>query len=207
MIHHYVNLTCWKDVYELYDPIRDIVWVDSISLQIIAWCSSKCTVFHPGVMMLERIKLDFAKMENVEWFFLTPELNINIPAEKQYVLPFFEDSDINFPDSLVSILNSLPSKTYVALGISSPKQNYLATILYNHRSDLEYHCLGAALELLGSSIKYTRYLYYMSWLRLLLLSPRRTIKKLKTTFQQILVLCTKNDSRKYFAKFMDICQK
>ena len=207
MIHHYVNLTCWKDVYEIYDPIRDIVWVDSISLQIIAWCSSKCTVLHPGVMMLERIKLDFAKMENMKWLFLTSKLHTRIPAEKQYVLPIFNDRDVYLPEDLVIILRNLPPRTYVGLGISSPKQNYLATILYNHRSDIEYHCLGAALQLLGSSIKYKPYLYYISWLRLLFLSPQRTIKKLTIIFHQILILHTKRKPRRAFAKFLDICQK
>lgn len=204
MIHHYINLVCWRSMLNIYNPARDKVWIDSISLKILTARTRPDVEFRPGTTVMPRSTTDEEKKE--KWFFLTSVLLKNLPTEAQYALPFFDE--IYVPETLAVWLDRLPAGSRVAIGISAPKQNYLAAKLYDRWPNLEYHCIGAALSefdpkqsdspsLAGSGLE---------WLRFLVSSPRRTLGKISQTISELRRILFEKESREKFARFASICE-
>lgn len=207
MIHHYINLVCWRSMLDIYNPGRDIVWVDTYSLFKLVERHRSDVVYRPGTKALGEIGAGLG--DNNTWFFLTAKPLTSLLHHSQYVLPYFIDK-VTVPEDLAEILMNLSPQTRVGLGISSPKQNYLAVSLHALRPDLEYHCFGAALSqsvifraktglqqvLAGSGLE---------WLRFLINDPLRTWVKIVSTFKEIWLLRFRKDSRNIFKEFSTIC--
>jgi hypothetical protein len=204
MIHHYINLVCWRPMLALYDTDRDLVWIDSGSLRDSLARLRPDAEYRPGSSILPRIGPGTPEGKN--WFFFTAGPVAHLSADNQMPLPFFDV--VSLPDHIASILKALPEDTRVGIGISSPKQNYLAALMHALRPDLEYHCLGAAITvhfaqrcgkppaLSGSSFE---------WLKFLVWSPRRTLGKIVTTLGEMLAIRLHGPSRDDFAHFAQIC--
>lgn len=203
MIHHYINLVSWREMLTLYKSNRDIVLIDSISLLILTHRFRKDTIFQPGTSVLKLIRRD---LENEgEWYFLTAKYLPALASHIQYELPMFEEVAIS--KDLTVQLQKLASQTKVAIGISSPKQNQLAALLYALRPDLEYHCLGAAIADLGMDAQSQRSRLSgtgFEWLGFLFVSPRRTYLKLVTTLKEMFSVFVNKASKRAFKKFVFI---
>lgn len=204
MIHHYINLVCWRPMLELYDTDRDLVWVDSVSLRNSLARLRSDAEYRPGTNILPRIGPGTPGGDN--WFFFTAGPVAHLSAHRQMPLPSFDV--VSLPDDVGATLKALPDGMRVGIGISAPKQNYLAAAMHALRPDLEYHCLGAAIHvhiaqshgkppaLSGSGFE---------WLKFLVRSPRRTWGKIVTTLVEMLAIRLHAPSRKDFARFAQIC--
>lgn len=204
MIHHYINLVCWRPMLELYNPDRDLVWIDSGSLRASVARVRPGTEYRPGSMIIPRIGPGTEAGGN--WFFFTAVPIAHLSADIQMPLPFFDKVSVS--DDIAAALKALPAGTRVGLGISAPKQNCLAAKMHALRPDLEYHCLGAAIAghtrsaqgnppaLSGSGFE---------WLKFLVGSPRRTCRKIVTTLREFLAIRLHRQSRDDFARFAEIC--
>lgn len=191
---------------EMYEPDRDIVWIDSVSLRKLVASHRSDAQYRPGTSVLQQIGPHIQGQG--PWFFLTAEHVPSLPQETQYELPFMKEIEVS--GDLARIVKSLPAGTKVAIGISAPKQNWLAAALHALRPDLEYHCLGAAVSaykngadesaagsgLSGSGIE---------WLRFLATSPKRTWAKITATLKEIWLVRTQPHSRTEFKRFSAIC--
>jgi hypothetical protein len=123
-------------------------------------------------------------------------------------LPF--SKTISTSGDVGKALKALPARTRVGLGISAPKQNYLAVAMHAIRPDLEYHCLGAAIaeytpgkeegsratRLSGSGFE---------WLRFLTIAPRRTLGKIVKTVGEAFAIRFHPSSHNDFKRFAGIC--
>ncbi len=206
MIHHYINLVCWREMQEMYDPDRDIVWIDSVSIRKLVAKYRHDAEFKPGTSVLQAIGPK-AK-DGGSWFFLTAGPVAGLPKDLQFELPIM--NAICVPDDLAQAIGALASGTRVAIGISAPKQNRLAAALHDLRPDLEYHCLGAAVSAYGdngnSSSRHSRLSGSgIEWLRFLVTSPKRTWSKIEVTLKELWLVRTHSPSRIAFEKFSHIC--
>lgn len=207
MIHHYVNLVCWRGILEVYDPSRDQIWVDSVSLLRFATTKRTDVAYRPGTTVLADISFD--ELNCGSWFFLTAAPLLRISSNVQFELPFFEDASV--AGELEGLMHELVPGTRVAIGVSSPKQNHLAIALHQLRPDLEFHCLGAAVAEIDAALhackgrKSVLSGSGLEWLRFLLVSPRRTFIKIGITVWESLLLLVHKDSREAFGRFVAIC--
>lgn len=189
---------------ELYVAERDQVWIDSVSLRASVARLRPDAECRPGTLILHQIGPGMAEAQ--DWFFFTAGPVAQLPADIQMTLPFFEA--VTVPPDLAETLMALPANTRVGLGISAPKQNYLAAAMHALRPDLEYHCLGAAVAgyapqgngavpaLTGSGFE---------WLKFLIVSPKRTWSKIVATVREFLSIRLHRPSRNEFARFAKIC--
>ena len=207
MIHHYINLVCWRSMLDLYDPSRDIVWVDSQSLLRLTKKIGFATEYRPGHYILDRIGP--GKGLNKNWFFLTAQHIPEIGNDNQSILPMLKE--IKVSEELRQIIEKLETGTLVGIGISAPKQNFLAAQLYKIRPDLEYHCLGAALAELGHldnrrAKKFLLSHQGMGIFWFLYSSPTRTLKKLICTIREHFIISFNKNAAITFREFARICQ-
>ena len=207
MIHHYINLVCWRSMLKIYEPERDIVWVDSISLLRLLSRFGCSASYLPGHFILRM--MGPYRNSNNEWFFLTSSYLNAINKNDQIVLPLINDNRL--PSNVVAKIQGLKSGTIIGIGISSPKQNFLAAELYKIRSDLEYHCLGAALAQLGhveqnefKTLLLSKKGFGIIWF--LLTQPRRTVSKLMITLKEYLLISLSPHHKEKFKQFMKICR-
>lgn len=206
MIHHYINLVCWRSMLDIYVPSRDVVWVDTVSMHKLVARFRSCVEYRPGTSALNRIGP--GAPDGGKWFFLTAMPLEKLAPERQYKLPAF--TEISVPDELTEVLRNLEPGTRVGIGISSPKQNRLAVALHALRPDLEYHCLGAALAGLntfqeGATRNSTLSGSGLEWLWFLLISPRRTWAKIIATLREGWAVQMHAPSIEAFEKFASIC--
>ena len=169
MINHYINLVCWRSMLTLFKPERDLVWVDTVSLLGLVNRLRNDVVYRPGTTVLSDIGP--GKGDAGEWYFLTAKPLNHVPADKQFALPMLDEIVIS--TELEQVDSALAPQTKVGIGISSPKQNFLAAALHEVRPDLDYYCLGAALAgldegegsasksvLSGTGIEWLRFLFH-----------------------------------------------
>lgn len=191
---------------EIYDPARDVVWIDTISLRNLVNRWRTDAEYRPGTTVLSQIGPGTS--DGGSWFLLTAEPMKQVALEMQYELPFF--TDIAVSDDLSQIIAGLAPGTRIGIGISAPKQNHLAVALHALRPDLEFHCLGAALAELDvsrdtASPRSTLSGSGFEWLRFLVTSPTRTLGKITATLLEIWSVRRHSTSRTAFISFTDIC--
>jgi len=207
LINHYVNLICWREVLDLYDRQRDIIWIDSVSLRFLVFIFGGKIPFRPGTSVLFSYKNH--SMRNLNWFFLTSKNLYYLSERHQYVLPYYRHK-IWVPEDLENQISILPYNSNVAIGISSPKQNLLACELFKINAALNIHCLGAAVDQHHDENNKKKSLFIGSgfqWLSFLFSSPKRTISKLRLTIFEIYLICFCSITRASFKKFLKIIEK
>lgn len=206
MIHHYINLVCWRAMLDIYDPKRDIVWVDTVSMGKLVARFRNDFQYRPGTSVLNSISS--GSIAARKWFFLTASPLEKVKPEAQFVLPILESTVI--PNELAVVLGDLQPRTRIGIGISSPKQNQLAVALHALRPDLEYHCLGAALHGLNTmeglgEMKSRWCGSGFEWLKFLIVSPHRTLQKISFTLREGWAVQTHGPSIEAFERFAFIC--
>lgn len=103
-----------------------------------------------------------------------------------YVLPFWpEIESIRITESLEQILLDFNGRD-IFIGISSPKQEYLALKVRDIAPNSQIYCLGAAVYTRFESKKFL-------WLVFLVEQPKRTLRKLVRTMLELLKLLLKDN--------------
>lgn len=187
MINHFPNFVCWKEIYQIYDESRDILYLDSISCFVLGLVVGVNGNYFSGPEMAYKL----AKKPLGDFYFLLSEEIEDIEKAKKLVLPFKES--FTGDKTVLDFINSVPVNGTVVLGISSPKQNVLANYLFSSRPDLEYFCLGAAVkQTWGVKGGNTRLRGTgLQWLEFLLFQPKRTLgKQAKTLVEAFTMLCS-----------------
>lgn len=88
-------------------------------------------------------------------------------------LPFWRSVEDILLDH--QLLDSIKNYKYIVIGISSPKQDYLAELLNEQFPEKEFFCLGAAV--------YTKSVYHSEWMivtlgTMFVSNPKRTMMKM-----------------------------
>ena len=97
------------------------------------------------------------------------------------VLPFWETlNDIALEQKLI---DQLKDKSNIVIGISSPKQDFLAELLNEQYPQKKFYCLGAPV--------YTNPIYNTEWVivtlgTMLFANPKRTILKIVSSINSFL---------------------
>lgn len=203
---HYTNLVCWERIYEMYQAGEDKIYVDSISLYLLAKMCNKKLVYKPATTEVFRLISNSSEMENA--YFLTARRIDEIPDQRQSELP--KDLKIVDSEKISSIIQDLQHGASVYIGISSPKQNSLAQRLLCKRDDIKFYCVGAALEY-GFKLSKSNSTSKLSssgleWVKFLIVTPRRTIRKLFLTIVETVKILFSNKRRLTFKKFLNACE-
>jgi len=196
-IHHYVNLVGWYEIYNSIvgndiSSVKNIVYCDSLSLSILSRFFGNSVLRLPGPIAFSNYissnGLSKCTILSSDGFGAT------------YKLPFFKNlSEIDSFLPEYPILNQ-----DILIGISSPKQNVLASKLAKLVSvdyEIDIHCLGAALNL-KDFVKGSTYFFWANFLRA---DFKRTSKKLLLTLYEILLLLSPS-RRKKFRSFLFILE-
>ena len=139
-------------------------------------------------------------------YFLLAKNVEKISVNKKLILPF-KPSFEGDPE-LLGFLEYLPHGSTLVIGISSPKQNKLANYLYSIRPDLQFFCLGAAVQITWG-MKYANSKLRGSgfqWIEFLLLHPLRTIKKISNSVWEAFLILTSRKRIMLFRRFVVISQ-
>lgn len=135
MTHHFVNILTWEYFIEKVGK-RDIN-IDGFLLKVLIYVVT-------GLRVQKKSGLNFAH-ENLGQI-NEPVYLLAKPIETDHemiILPFYDNlEDIKLNDKL---LNTLGSYKNVVIGISSPKQDFLAELILDSYPDKNIYCLGAAL--------------------------------------------------------------
>lgn len=193
----------------LFCKSRDIVWADSISIVKLLRLFGYDVEYRPGTFVVAEAIRGGDLLECT--FFLTARPMRGVPDAHQLVLPMIpEGSEHILPENVREALLSLAPNTVVVIGVSSPKQNYIAATLHKLRPDLTYHCLGAALSLIDISegdpdaLSYSR--SGAEWIRFLQEAPIRTLNKLGVSLAEVARIVLLPQCRQQFREFAQTCQ-
>lgn len=203
MIHHFPNFVCWKEVYENFQCDRDVISLDGISCRVVGALLGVSGNYFSGPEMAHRLK----KQCDNNLFFLLPKNIKSIADHKKFILPFADTFDND--ELLNDFIKKIPINSIVIIGISSPKQNYLARYLHSVRRDLKFFCLGAAvLPTWGSDygntvLRGTGF----QWLEFLIIEPKRTFKKQVATWRAIFKVLRNHEERSIFKEFVAATKK
>ena len=185
MTYHFVNLISWYDVKNLSSA--SVVQADSLSLVFIARLFGYRLTKMSGVAFSNRLS------------FVSNEIVLSAKdgswgSARVEVLPFFSPSldDLN----VKQISEAIKEYSNVYIGVSSPKQDYLAKALQKIYPEKHFFCLGAALYVDFADDTH-------NWLRFLRLQPKRTIIKIAMTFQEVIKLIFIRRLRREFREFLE----
>jgi hypothetical protein len=197
-IFHFVNLVGWEDLLMIMKevPIKknysQTFYCDTLSLKILSYFFGKNIFRFNGPTALKKVK----KKSDIQYLVAKP---MSFSAT---VLPNLSKKELfeKFINSFVI------EKSNIIIGISSPKQNFLALEIAkkNHiNTNVKIWCLGAAI--------YNQNNLALSRLRLLsffLSDPLRVIKKVFLTVKEIFrIILFKKKHFKEFCSYIEKCNK
>lgn len=196
-VFHYVNLVGWCEVYLILirnrnPSVQHIVYCDSLSLSIVAlWFGRKVERF-PGPVALRNYI-------STKGFANCIRLTAN-GTDSSFKLPVFHDH-VDIKDF---VKNYSFTNLDILLGISSPKQNILASELAGAASvDSEFsiHCFGAAMYIDSLPERASSFF----WLRFLRSDFRRSLRKIYLSFLAVLGLFSSSRRKRFlvFLSFLD----
>lgn len=193
MTIHFVNLVNWR--YFISNKLTDnVIHIDSVSLMLLIRIIGKKRVKrNPGVRFVKSLK---EKQEEYLWLtaFKTPFLGKQIVLDESLVVENFDCDKIK------------PACTKVMgliIGISSPKQDKLATLINNNLNNQTIFCLGAAVYIDAKSNNRFDFFGFF-WLKMLLIKPKRTLSKIKLTLREIILICLIKQEREKFQCFVEL---
>ena len=176
MVNHFVNLVSWRYFLECSPDAR--IHLDSISIRLLAKLYGFSHVPSKSGFSFYAENKHYLETS----LFLTSKPIIG--CHNYYVLPFWK----NIED--VCLFRELEEKiklsTSVVIGISSPKQDYLAQIIDKKFTVENIYCLGAALYPVGNLLKYDK--FRINWIFMLLKDRRRTVVKLRITINEFFLI-------------------
>ena len=196
-IVNYLSLIGWKEIY-FRKCVNSIYYIDSLSLLFLAKIFNKKVEYLPGAKALNSMDL-----RSEEFYFLTPYFLPQYRSNKQYVLEDF-NKEVFLSKNLNNWLNKINAESSLLLGIASPKQNKLATLIAKKYS-FNIHCFGAALiEKDTSDFKYISKWSGkgLEWFFRLTLNPNRFFHKVLLIFFEIIRLIFSKENRRIFNAFL-----
>lgn len=189
MTHHFVNLVSWQ-YFALNVKSYRIIYVDSLTLKIML------RVFGRKAKRLSGV--GYFAMSNFpsKTIFLTSS---TYEAKYSYVLPFWKTlDDIVLTADIKSEIKDFQT---IVIGISSPKQDYLADLLIELYPHKEIFCLGAAIyeEKTDKRIDSLG----LNWFIMMLKNPERFFNKIRLTFSSAAKIIFLKKERTLFKSFME----
>lgn len=190
MIFHFLNLTCWRDVFADDGASTDVYVVDSRSLQFLLRMFGYKVGRRPGVEFVSRFR-------EADVFFLTARPLVTVAVEKQLELPPLTAGDLKeYARTLDGYATDCAN---IVIGISSPKQNILARCAFKG-SRCKVYCLGAAVSDEYLAHEWTGRVNRPHWISMLVRNPRRGVAKISSTvLEAILILLVPKMRRKFRA--------
>jgi hypothetical protein len=190
MIYHFVNLVSWKSVSLLNNDYSKIFY-DSISFIFISRLFGIKLQRNSGVGYF----LNNFEVLQKSLFLVSEKSNLE---RNEIELPFWNKlNDIYLDEDLLKRINNFDS---IVIGISSPKQDYLATLIIHEYPEKNIYCLGAAIyssnnkKLIFDRIGFS-FLYFI------FSNPIRTLNKIYSTVKEFLLLIFTN-RKKDFIQFI-----
>lgn len=188
MTYHFINLVSWR-YFDNYTQDQKR-YLDSFSITLLA--------FLYGIKLTKVSGISFYHNNKIylkEALYLVSETNHIF--KHQLALPYWEDIDD------IIITNAIRSEVKdfqkIVLGISSPKQDVLASLIQNEFPQKEIYCLGAAIY---TDLSFNRFDSRFLWVYFLLKSPRRTVFKIKHTLIEFFSILFKVRKRNEFKLFL-----
>ena len=192
MTNHFVNLVSWRYFIKTTINNKRNIFIDSLSLWIccrLFGVSSKKT---SGVWFFHnRIDIDNSI------FLLSSE---NKSFKNKVILPFWKSVDEIILDNL--LIQQIEAYESIVIGISSPKQDFLADLINNLYPEKHIYCLGAAIYT-SSKKNLLSDKFEMNWLIMMLNNFNRFRDKIRITiieFNLIIFNSTSKDNFKLFLK-------
>ena len=188
MTYHFVNLVSWR--YFESNSQNQKLYLDSISIRSLAFLFGVKLEKVSGVSFYNNNRVSFK-----EALHLVSERN-DI-HRNQKVLPFWKSvNSIEVTDSLRNEINKYDK---LVIGISSPKQDALASQILAEYPDKEIYCLGAAIY---TDLQTKRLEPGFLWVFFLFTNPKRTLLKIRITLFEIFSIVLFAQNRKRFRKFL-----
>ncbi len=189
MTNHFVNLVSWKYFIKKSSSKRNI-FIDSLSLWFCCRIFGFSTKKKSGIYFFHK-NID---IEN-SFFLLSKDNNL---FKNNIVLPFWKSIDeISLDNSLIKKLESYES---IVIGISSPKQDFLADLINNLYPEKNIFCLGAAIYTSSKNLKSDK--LGVNWLSMMLNDFSRFKEKIRITIKEFLSIIFISKSRENFKLFL-----
>lgn len=192
MSYHFINLVSWK-----FFKKRDVnifLFVDSISLWLLCLIFGKKTFRNSGYRV-------FHSLSNFDsTLFLVSDLKKS--NSNQIQLPFWRtENDIVLEEKLV---NEIQKYDRIIIGISSPKQDYLAFLISLKFPSKEIYCLGAAIYTSSNLRNFDKLGF--TWFGLMLKDFKRFRSKMYKTLISIFLILFHSKTRKEFREFVKLVE-
>jgi UDP-N-acetyl-D-mannosaminuronic acid transferase (WecB/TagA/CpsF family) len=196
MIYNFVNLVSWKFVDEINDD-NSCIYLDSISIRLLS------RLFNVKPQAVSGIEFAMNYQLNDNNIFLLPEYNVKLSKENVFILPYIKNVNIFDITDIKKFIN-IHNPINVFIGISAPKQDYLAHRLSVFFPNINFYCLGAALNIKYSSHYLISNFFLklnLNWLFFIIFYPVRTMRKIICTFllfSEIILFKSMRDRFIYF---------
>ena len=189
MTHHFVNLVSWRYFALDMRPYRKI-YVDSLTMKVMIRLFGRNTDRLSGVGYFAGANFP------CETIFLTSS---TYKAQYFYVLPFWNTkAEIVLSSKLRSAILDYST---IVIGISSPKQDYLADLIKSQFPDKEVFCLGAAIYENNTEERIDD--LGLNWLIMMLKNPKRFVYKISLTFSSAVKIVFLKKERLLFRRFIE----
>ena len=196
MVKHFVNLVGWKAVYSVCRQ-RDCVYIDSLTmwLAVRLFCG-KGYARHPGSSASAVLTKDGSKL-----VLAAREFAPKGPCERILAVPF---PLVDYDGFVETVAGEVSEGEDVIIGISSPKQNILASRISMVVSSSTIYCIGAVVDDYYSDRLIPGWVrrFRVEWLYRGVVSPKRMIAKLSATISAFYKLMISGDERTKFAQFI-----
>lgn len=188
MTYHFINLVSWG-YFDYFDQNQKR-FLDSFSIRLLAFLFGVKIKKVSGVRYYHDNRASF----NEALFLVSQKNHLH---KHQLELPYWEDENsIEITDVLREEVENYHK---IVIGISSPKQDELATQLQREFPQKEIFCLGAAVY---TDLNSKRLNLGVLWIFFLFSSPKRTLFKLRKTFIEFFSILFILKKRKQFQLFL-----
>jgi hypothetical protein len=189
MTNHFVNLVSWRYFIKKYSDKRNI-FIDSLSLY---FC---CRLFGFSTKKTSGVYFFHNNIDIENSIFLLSEGN-NL-FKNNIVLPFWKSIDEISLDNL--LIQKIEAYDSIVIGISSPKQDYLADLINDLYPEKNIFCLGAAVYTSSNNLRSDK--LSLNWLSMMLNDFNRFKEKIRITIKEFLLIIFISKSRENFKFFL-----
>ena len=192
MTYHFVNLVSWNFfINKLYSHNRNI-YIDSVSL---SFC---CKFFGKKIKRQSGVNFYHTKLPDEKNLYLTSSDDNNL--KNIFVLPLWKDfSEIKITNELK---NNIRENDNIVIGISSPKQDYLAEKINEIFPEKKIYCLGAAVYTSLKDLHNDK--KGLTWLIMMLKDFKRSRIKIVITIRELILILIYRPNRRNFIRFLNI---
>lgn len=189
MTNHFVNLVSWRYFIKKYSNKRNI-FIDSLSLY---FC---CRLFGFSTKRTSGVYFFHNNIDIENSIFLLSEDNSLF--KNNIVLPFWKSIDEISLDNL--LIQKIEAYESIVIGISSPKQDYLADLINDLSPEKNIFCLGAAVYTSSNNLRSDK--LSLNWLSMMLNDFNRFKEKIRITIKEFLLIIFISKSRENFKFFL-----